>query len=93
MMSTNLTSHSFKVVTCNKSFLFHFESGYQSKIFRVVLSGTLDEYVPRNSGVYMVLRNSSSAPEFVLKGTGGFYQRKNPNVQITGLKREWVADA
>ena len=38
MMSTDLTNHSFKVVTGNKSNLFHFESGYQSKIFRVVLS-------------------------------------------------------
>ena len=36
MMSTNLTSHSFKVVTGNKSSLFHFESDYQSKSFRVV---------------------------------------------------------
>ena len=28
-----------------------------------------------------------------MKGTGGFYQNKNPNVQITRLKREWVFDA
>ena len=28
-----------------------------------------------------------------MKGIGGFYRRKNPNVQITRLKREWVADA
>ena len=38
MMSTNLTNHSFKVVTDNKSSLFHFESSYQSESFRVVLS-------------------------------------------------------
>ena len=38
MISTNLTNRSFKVVTGNKSYLFHFESGYQSKSFRVVLS-------------------------------------------------------
>ena len=71
-----------------------FKGGWQFKHMRTfVQDDTLDEYVPRDSGVYMVLRNSSSAPEFVLKGTGGFYQRKNPNVQITRLKREWVADA
>ena len=38
MMRTNSTNHSFKVVTGNKSSLFHFESGYQSKIFLEVLS-------------------------------------------------------
>ena len=38
MMFTNLINHSFKVVTGSKSSLFHFESGYQSKSFRVVLS-------------------------------------------------------
>ena len=71
-----------------------FRGGWQFKHLRsFVRDGSLDENVPRNSGVYMALRNSSSAPEFVLKGTGGFYQRKNPNVQITRLKREWVADA
>ena len=58
-----------------------FRGGWQFKHLRIfVQDGTLDEYVPRDSGVYMVLRNSSSAPEFVLKETGGFYQRKNPNV-------------
>ena len=66
-----------------------FRGGWQFKHLRsFVRDGTLDEHVPSNSGVYMVLRNSSSAPEFVLKRTGGFYQRKNPNVQITKLKRE-----
>ena len=38
MMSTNLTNNSIKVVTGNKSSIFHFESDYQSKSFRVVLS-------------------------------------------------------
>ena len=38
MMSMSLTSHSFKVVTGNKPSLFHFEFGYQSKSYRVVLS-------------------------------------------------------
>ena len=70
-----------------------FRGGWQFKHLRTfVQDGTLDEYVPRDSGVYMVLRNGSSAPEFVLKGTDEFYRRKNPNAQITRLKREWVAE-
>ena len=37
MMSVNLINHLFKVVTGSKTSLFHFESGYQSERFRVVL--------------------------------------------------------
>ena len=33
MMSTNLTNYSFKVVTGNKSSLFHFEPAINQKVF------------------------------------------------------------
>ena len=35
----------------------------------------------------MVILMSGSTLEFVVKGSSEFYQRKNPNVQITRLKR------
>ena len=51
-----------------------FRGGWQFKHLRTfVRDGTLDKNVPRNLGVYMVLRKSSSAPEFVENRTGGFY--------------------
>ena len=66
-----------------------FKGGWQFKHRRsFIREGTLDENVPRNLGVYMVLRKSSSATEFVENGTGGFYLGKNPTVQINRLKRE-----
>ena len=37
MMSTNLTENLFKVISGNKSSVFHFKSGNQSERFRVVL--------------------------------------------------------
>ena len=37
MMFANLISHLFKVVSGSKYSLFHFQSGYQSEGFRVVL--------------------------------------------------------
>ena len=37
-MFVNLINHLFKAVTGSKSSSFHFEFGYQSKSFRVVLS-------------------------------------------------------
>ena len=60
-----------------------FKGGWQFKHLRsFVRDGTLDENVPINLGVYMVLLNSGSAPEFVENGIGGFYQGKNPTARI-----------
>ena len=46
--------------------------------------------VPAQKGVYVVLRESESAPHFLPKGTGGFFKGKNPNVSIAELKTNWV---
>ena len=65
-----------------------FEGGWQFKYLRSFIRyGTLDENMPGNLGVYMVILMSGSTLEFVVKGSSEFYQRKNPNVQITRLKR------
>ena len=41
-------------------------------------------------GVYVVLRESESSPQFLSEGTGGFFKGKNPNVSIAELKANWV---
>ena len=54
-----------------------FKGGWKFKhLCSFIRDGTLDENVPRNSGVYMVIRNSSSATEFVENGTADFIRER-----------------
>jgi hypothetical protein len=46
--------------------------------------------IPAQKGVYVVLRESDSAPKFLPDGTGGFFKGKNPNVSIAELEANWV---
>ena len=46
--------------------------------------------IPARKGVYVVLCESESAPQFMTEGTGGFFKGKNPNVSIAELKANWV---
>lgn len=46
--------------------------------------------IPAQMGVYVVLRESDSEPQFLEEGTGGFFKRKNPNVSISELQSNWV---
>lgn len=50
------------------------------------------DVVPQLPGVYVVMRNNASQPEFLTRGTGGFFKNKNPNVSIDELERNWVGD-
>ena len=46
--------------------------------------------IPPNMGVYVVLRENESEPQFVKEGTGGFFKGKNPNVSFSELKTNWI---
>lgn len=46
--------------------------------------------IPAQKGVYVVLRESESDPQFLAAGTGGFFKGKNPNVSVAELKANWV---
>ncbi len=46
--------------------------------------------IPAQKGVYVVLRESELAPQFLTEGTGSFFKGKNPNVPISELKTNWV---
>lgn len=48
--------------------------------------------IPRTRGVYMVLYTPNTPPEFVEKGSGGYFKGKDPNVSIEELKNNWVDD-
>ena len=49
--------------------------------------------IPRIKGVYMVVRTTTVAPEFLEQGTGGYFQDKSPNVPLDILRANWVNDA
>lgn len=46
--------------------------------------------IPGQKGVYVILRPSDANPEFLAKGTGGFFKGKNPNVSLAELENNWV---
>lgn len=50
------------------------------------------EILPKVRGVYSVLYTSNNSPEFLDKGTGGFFKEKNPNVPMEYLLEKWVED-
>ncbi|MBR5061446.1 MAG: hypothetical protein IKX24_04800 [Prevotella sp.] len=50
-------------------------------------------WIPAQKGVYVVLRESGSEPQFLTEGTGGFFKCQNPNVPVSELKDNWVDGA
>lgn len=46
--------------------------------------------IPAMPGVYIVLNSGSYRPQFLQKGTGGFFKNKDPNISIEALERKWV---
>lgn len=48
--------------------------------------------VPHNKGVYMVLYIPDDSPEFLTKGSGGFFKGRDPNVPLEELKGNWIND-
>lgn len=49
--------------------------------------------IPKQKGVYLIIRNTKSAPLFLTVGSGGHFKGKNPNIPIQQLEQEWVDDA
>lgn len=47
--------------------------------------------IPDAKGIYMVLYDKGK-PEFLEKGTGGFFKDQNPNVSTDILREKWVND-
>ncbi|MCQ2343720.1 MAG: hypothetical protein MJ002_02210 [Paludibacteraceae bacterium] len=52
-----------------------------------------DTCIPKQGGVYLVLRGTLEAPKFLETGTGGFFKDENPNVPLDELQRNWVEGA
>lgn len=46
--------------------------------------------IPKTKGVYLVLNLDSRPPDFLTIGTGEHFKKKDPNVSISELKRNWI---
>jgi len=53
------------------------------------LYGNLD-VIPKEKGIYFVLYDHNSQPEFLPTGTGGHFKGKNPNILIPELQSNWI---
>lgn len=46
--------------------------------------------IPKEEGVYHILRLSNDTPRFLQKGSGGYFKGKDPNVSIDELHSNWI---
>jgi len=49
--------------------------------------------LPRTQGVYLIVRNSTAAPDFLETSVGGWFKGKNPTMDLDTLRGKWVADS
>ena len=49
--------------------------------------------IPPCNGVYIVVRDSHTPPQFLYKGMAGFFKEKDPNVPIETLEQKYVASS
>lgn len=54
--------------------------------------GRIDD-VPREPGVYVVMRDKDDPPTFLQESPAGWFKRKNPTADIPTLKAAWVPRA
>lgn len=48
--------------------------------------------IPKQKGVYLIIRNDKKAPDFSIEGTGGFFKGKDPNISSEELQENWISD-
>ncbi len=46
--------------------------------------------IPEVPGVYILVRECRSYPDFLEVGTGGHFKNRDPNKSVAELKKEWV---
>lgn len=57
---------------------------------QVLLIDKAYHLIPKEKGVYMILRNSSESVNFLEIRVGGHFKKQNPTVSIDELSRKWV---
>ena len=70
------------------------ESGFEGfRSVKELKSKQISSIVPDAGGVYVIFRLNGAKPKFLEKGTGGYYQGKEPNVSVAELERNWIDGA
>jgi|SRR5579863_3880025 hypothetical protein len=67
--------------------------GFVGEIAIAALQKSECRGVPKQPGVYLVLRPDAGPPNFLPEGTGGHLKGKDPNVEVGCLKNKWVEGA
>jgi len=49
--------------------------------------------IPNERGVYLIINPRSDSKKFLIKGVGGFFKQRNPNVSPNVLLNNWVDDS
>ena len=78
--------------TKNKEIAQYKEDGFEGFV-SISFLRTHKSMIPKVGGVYIVIRDSEKAPEFLEKGTGGSFRDKNPNVPIEKLTEKYISDS
>jgi hypothetical protein len=55
-----------------------------------VLRASRCREVPTDAGVYVVIRATEEAPEFLTRSVGGWFKRKDPTVDVEWLTKRWL---
>lgn len=46
--------------------------------------------LPNNRGIYVIINPDCSSKKFLLKGVGGYFKDKDPNISLSELSTNWV---
>ncbi len=65
-------------------------SGFSAVVTVAELKATKCKAAPVNRGVYLVIAPDGYEVKFLAEGCGGWFKDKNPSVEISLLKDEWV---
>lgn len=67
-------------------------AGFEGFLSIKELQATNCEAVPRERGIYLILRMPLHAPTFLASSVGGHFKKRNPTVELAVLESAWVAD-
>ncbi len=66
-------------------------AGFSEPIRLVELRETRCASVPAHAGIYLIKRESESAPQFRIPGTGGWFKGQDPNSASDIIEAKWVS--
>jgi hypothetical protein len=68
-------------------------AGFGEPVTFVALRAAHHKIIPRVAGVYAVIYPFESEPVFQPRGTGGWFKKRNPNLDVQELEERWVPDS